>query len=116
MLMFSTIKYFSNPPVHASLFLSIVSCEIPEPSFAVWALNSTKISGNLGCPVGGQKEIIPGAFAARNNNGITVDGRDKAVVERVQGRVSVVARFALVEGEELRGCGCLNVGCYNDVG
>ena len=76
----------------------------------------SKISGDLGCPVGGKKEVIPGTFAATNNNGVAVYRREKAVVECVQGRVSVVARFALVEGEELRGCGCLNVGCYDDVG
>ena len=77
----------------------------PARSRATWA-----------APVGGKKEVIPGTFAATNNNGVTVYGRDKAVVECVEGRVSVVARFALVEGEELRGCGCLNVGCYDDVG
>ena len=76
----------------------------------------SKISGDLGCPVGGKKEVIPGTFAATNDNGVTVYGRAKAVVEFAQGRVSVAARFTLVEGEELWGCGCLNVSSNNDFG
>ena len=91
----------------ASLGCSCKPCEKDSNARGV----ASKISGDLGCPVRGKEKVISGTFAATNNNGITVYGREKAVVECVQGRVSVMARFPLVEGEELKGCGCSNVGC-----
>ena len=85
-------------------------CQPCEKNSSVGGVTS-QVAGYLCRPVGKKEEVVSGSFASAEDDGVAVDGRAESIVECVQGRVPVIAGFALVEGEEVKGCGCSDVGC-----